>query len=192
MKIQATVNRTHLKVEVELTNPADEVIYLFNWLSDWYGVLNDPKLDKIKNRQAPPTRQLAYVCLGAHDEALLLNGMGPGPGHGVSMMQPRRPLGTRLKPGERFTNTIQLPLPLLEWHAHEPPTADNTRPVSIVQLQYRLEWLVQSKTEDLLEISAWPGVWRVSGSELHTLEASTRLASPITLLARTDMFPRFG
>jgi hypothetical protein len=192
MKIQATANSTHLTVQVDLTNPTDEVIYVFNWLSDWYGVLNDPKQDRSKNRHAAPTRQLAYVCLGAHDEAVLLNGIGPGPGPGVSLMQPRRPLGTRLKPRERFTNTLQLPLPLMEWHAHEPPSADNTRPVSIFKLQYRLEWLLHSKTEDLLEITAWPGVWRVSGSELHTLEATTELASPITLLARTDLFPRFG
>jgi len=192
MQIHASTNGTHLKVQVDLTNPTDEVIYLLNVLSDWYGMLNDPLQDRSKHRNAAPTRQLAYVCLGAHDEAVLLNGEGPGPGHMVSMMQPRRPLGTRLQPRERLTNTLALPLPLLEWHAHEPPSATETRRVAIARLHYRLEWICHSQANDIMEIGAWPGVWRVSGPEVHTLEASTTLGSSITLLARCDAFPRFG
>jgi hypothetical protein len=193
MKIEVTTHGRRLRVRTYFTNPTDEEVFVMDRMHDWYGVLQDPALDWFTNRKAPPPpTALAYVCLGAEGEVVLLSGMGPGPDAGVSPMQPRTPFATRVEPRTHYTNVIELPLPLVEWHAHEPPEREPTRQVTVTRLRYQLEWIRRSAASDLKQVQGWPGIWRAYGSPFETAEGRAELLNPIQLLARTDPFRRFG
>jgi hypothetical protein len=88
--------------------------------------------------------------------------------------------------------TIRLPLPLREWHAYDSPQDQPTAPRQIRSVRYLLEVIYESDLDEPAdELLNFPGVFDPVGLS-ETLEASTTLTTPITLLQRTDPFERFA
>jgi|SRR5450432_526679 hypothetical protein len=189
MKIDASTTDFSLIVNVHVPAISSEVVYLKNWLFDWYGLSGDPNLDLQRRKDAPPTQSLAFVC--SQGKTLgLLQGNPPPPPLGVSVFAPRVPLATRVSPGDEFRGRIALPVPLPEWTAYQTPKTDNVRPVSVQRIHLRLEYVRQSTCTYAKELPAFRGVWQVSG-QIESLEATTSLDSPVILLERRDAFKRF-
>jgi hypothetical protein len=189
MKISLETTATTLLVNVKVANIWDEVVYLANYLFDWFGILGDPELNYQRNRSAPPTRSLAFLCLQGKT-ALLLQGDPPPPPLGISVFEPRLPLATRLAPGDTYAGTIKVPLPLLEWSAYQSPEMEHTRAVPVKSVKLRLEYTRHSTCDHAKEHSYFRGTWEISGNT-ESLEATASIDVPVVLLERTDAFKRF-
>jgi hypothetical protein len=194
MKIQASVNTTHLSVQVQVANDLEEPLYLQHWIQDWYGLLGIPEMNATTNRKtAGFTRELAYACVGQAGELVLLSGEGPAPPPHIMMTQPRVPQSTRLMPGASESWTIRLPLPIREWYAYATPRDQPTRSVAVQAVRYRLETLRESQCRrvPVKEFVNFPGIFQAYGLG-DVREATAQLPTPITVLQRTDAFERFG
>jgi hypothetical protein len=193
VKIDAEVHETHVAIHVEVENAFGETVYLLNWLWDWYGVLGDPKLHATRtNRTAPPTREIAYACINAPAELVLLNGLGPESPSRVEIARPRVPYATRLRAGEVHRGTIRQPLPVREWYAYDPPADNPARVLQIRTIRYKLEVVRESAGKGpVTELKNFPGLFQAAGNRSETQEAVVALSSPLTALYRTDSFQRF-
>jgi hypothetical protein len=193
LKIEARIEGARILVVVTAKNGLDETLYLQNWLFDWYGLLGIPELHKNENKNAPPTRELAFTALSGPGEMLLLSGDGPPPADGILPYSPRVPYATRLSPNETYQGRIVVPLPVLEWHAYDMPQFEPTRKVRVRSVRYRLETVREShcKTRPREHVS-FKGVFIARSVPSEILEARAFLPQDVELLERTDNFKRFG
>jgi hypothetical protein len=177
-----------LLVDVVVANSSKEVLYLQNWLYDWYGLLG-----KIERKHARPSREVAYACLGEQKELVLLSGYGPGPQEGLLLYALRRPYATRLPAGETYRGTLKVPLPAVEWYAYSGPQGKPTRPVSTWTVRYVLEAVRESHlSEPASEHRIFKGAYVCSRRASDILQARAHLEREIVILERTDPMKRFG
>jgi hypothetical protein len=189
--LRAGLAGDRLVVEYVVRNDLDQIVYLRNQLSDWYGLTGDPSLDALKNPRAGVTTAIACVERGGPGEARILVGGTPLPPDG-EVFAPREPLGTRIEPGRSARATLRLPLPLLEWNAYEPPRREPAEAERIEAIRLRLEYLPAPLALSAQAHLAIRGAFVTRGRAFAYLEASAPLPSPCTLLRRTDAFARIG
>jgi hypothetical protein len=191
MNIVVNTGPANISVNIQVASNWAEPVYLTNCIRDWFGVLGDPKLNAQTNHEAPPTTQIALTCWGS-DAAILLQGEGPPPPRGISMMVPKVPRATRLMPGGTCSWKISLPLPLLEWSEYQSPKTADTERTPVHRIRVRVGYIKHTNAHDPDEHPSFKGMWRVIGYPVDHLEATADLTAPIIILKRSDAFKRFG
>jgi len=121
-----------------------------------------------------------------------LSGFSPEP-VGATATQPRHPYGTRLGKGEVFQGELKLALPVLEWHAYEPPGTKGSQLVRTRSVHYRLQVLRESVCfAPPREHPSFRGAFVLNGHPSDSLRAQAQLTAVITVMQRTDKFARFA
>lgn len=185
-----------LALEVVARNEFSEVVYLNNWLYDWFRWFGDSSHQPFYNKNAIPSQSIAYVCAGSEQSVLILQGDGPDCLDPTCSAQPRGTRQSRIEPGEEKAWRLSIPLPILEWHSRIAPEEAKTVPIQVSSVEYRVEYIRQSccRSSDRHPTPhfAEAGIWRAGGYPTEFAVARLNLNSPIILLKRTDPdFPRF-
>lgn len=166
-----------LRIDYTFTNQGTKPLYVFTRAAD---------------KMLRPLPHRAYTAFRDQPEALhLFLGVPPIP-KGLRVYVKVVPFSSYLRPGERFTDYLEAPIPVPEWQPYaDPDETEDVETVSVgrvlVSTQYFAEkGLLRPPKRDELS-----GYFKALGVPLVGMGAYVKLAEPVAVRKRRDEFERF-
>jgi hypothetical protein len=180
LQANLSVNETECILNYELTNRVGEVIYVLDVLDATFW--RTPLMGS-------HSRSLAFVFCDGEEGVLFWQGRSVAP----SFATQRPTWATRVEPGATLTSRIVQPVPLLEWHAHEPPELRPTVERRVSNVRFAVQFFRASDVGyvDEVDVGLPAPACAVLGERSFFAEILLTGVAPLTVLCRTDAFDRF-
>ncbi len=166
-----------LRIDYTFTNDGMKPLYVFSCVAD---------------NMLQPLPHRAYTALREEPLALhLFLGLPPIP-QGLRVHTKIVPFASYLRPGERFADYLEVPLPAPEWQPYVDP--EQTEDVETVQVPRVLVSTHYFGQESLLRAPKRDepsGYFKALGGPLVGMGAYLNLAEPLAVQKRRDEFERF-
>ncbi|HJZ92086.1 MAG TPA: hypothetical protein VKE40_14520 [Gemmataceae bacterium] len=166
-----------LRVSYTFTNQGRYPVYVFT---------------RVASGLREPLSHRAYTAFREDETALhLFLGIPPIP-KGMHVYAKVVPFSSLLRPGETYTDYIEVPVPAVEWQPYaDPEAADDTDPVEARRVLLSTEYWWENRSIRAAPLDGHPGYFKAIGAPGFAATATLGLPEPIPVKKRRDAFERF-